>query len=109
MSTCVVRYTIDPRKIAAFERFGRRWMELVQAHGGVHHGYFLPAEGASDEALALFTFPGLAAYEEYRQLFGRDPAFIEAGRAESGQPPSRVAVLEKLSCQAALAPESPIR
>ncbi|MFB7778411.1 NIPSNAP family protein [Streptomyces bauhiniae] len=80
MITCVVRYTIDPQKIAAFERFGRRWMELVRAHGGVHHGYFLPAEGASDEALALFTFPSLAAYEEYRQLFGRDPEFIEADR-----------------------------
>ncbi|MGW9440789.1 NIPSNAP family protein [Streptomyces sp. NPDC055607] len=80
MITCVVRYTIDPRKIAAFERFGRRWMELVQAHGGTHHGYFLPAEGASDEALALFSFPGLAAYEEYRRLFGRDPEFIEADR-----------------------------
>ncbi|MEU5370349.1 NIPSNAP family protein [Streptomyces sp. NPDC005951] len=86
MITCVVRYTIDPKKIAAFERFGTRWMELVQAHGGTHHGYFLPAEGASDEALALFSFPSLAAYEEYRQLFGHDPEFIEADRIrdESG-------------------------
>ncbi|MGW3329235.1 NIPSNAP family protein [Streptomyces rubiginosohelvolus] len=86
MITCVVRYTIDPKKIAAFERFGSRWMELVQAHGGTHHGYFLPAEGASDEALALFSFPSLAAYEEYRQLFGRDPEFIAADRIrdESG-------------------------
>ncbi|WP_097990709.1 NIPSNAP family protein [Streptomyces sp. f51] len=86
MITCVVRYTIDPKKIAAFERFGSRWMELVQAHGGTHHGYFLPAEGASDGALALFSFPSLAAYEEYRQLFGRDPEFIAADRIrdESG-------------------------
>ncbi|WP_431788299.1 NIPSNAP family protein [Streptomyces sp. G9] len=86
MITCVVRYTIDPKKIAAFERFGSRWMELVQAHGGTHHGYFLPAEGASDEALALFSFPSLAAYEEYRQLFGREPEFIAADRIrdESG-------------------------
>ncbi|GGS25011.1 MULTISPECIES: NIPSNAP family protein [Streptomyces] len=86
MITCVVRYTIDPKKIAAFERFGSRWMELVQAHGGTHHGYFLPAEGASDEALALFSFPSLAAYEEYRHLFGRDPEFIAADRIrdESG-------------------------
>ncbi|MET8604233.1 NIPSNAP family protein [Streptomyces rubiginosohelvolus] len=86
MITCVVRYTIDPKQIAAFERFGSRWMELVQAHGGTHHGYFLPAEGASDEALALFSFPSLAAYEEYRHLFGRDPEFIAADRIrdESG-------------------------
>ena len=43
-------------------------------------GYFLPAEGASDKALALFSFPSLAAYEQYRALFGRDPDFIEADR-----------------------------
>ncbi|MET8037423.1 NIPSNAP family protein [Streptomyces sp. NPDC005345] len=86
MITCVVRYTIDPKKISAFEEFGRRWMRLVQAHGGTHHGYFLPSEGASDEALALFSFPSLAAYEEYRQLFGQDREFIEADRIrdESG-------------------------
>jgi hypothetical protein len=78
--TCVVEYVIDPAKIEAFERFGRRWMELVDLHGGTHHGYFLPAEGASDKALALFSFPSLAAYERYRALFGRDPAFIEADR-----------------------------
>ncbi|MFG3148835.1 NIPSNAP family protein [Streptomyces sp. NPDC048243] len=86
MITCVVRYVIDPKRIAAFEEFGRRWMELVQAHGGTHHGYFLPSEGASDEALALFSFASLAAYEEYRQLFGREPEFIEVDRIrdESG-------------------------
>jgi hypothetical protein len=78
--TCVVEYVIDPAKIEAFERFGRRWMELVDLHGGRHHGYFLPAEGASDKALALFSFPSLAAYEKYRGLFGIDPEFIEANR-----------------------------
>jgi hypothetical protein len=84
--TCVVEYVIDPAKIDAFERFGRRWIELVNLHGGTHHGYFLPAEGASDRALALFSFPSLAAYEQYRALFGADPDFIEADRIrdESG-------------------------
>jgi hypothetical protein len=47
MITCVVHYTIDPARIEAFERFAREWMRLVAAHGGVHHGYLLPAEGAS--------------------------------------------------------------
>jgi len=86
MITCVVRYVIDPAKTEAFERFGRRWIELVGAHGGIHHGYFLPAEGASDEALALFSFPGLAEYERYRELFGKETEFIEADRIrdESG-------------------------
>ena len=57
MITCVVHYVVDPGKIEAFERFAERWMELVERHGGQHHGYFLPAEGASDAALALFSFP----------------------------------------------------
>src|SRR5260370_39319927 len=39
-------------------------MEWVTLHGGTHHGYFLPAEGASDNALALFSFHSLAAYEQ---------------------------------------------
>jgi hypothetical protein len=61
MITCVVHYTIDPAQIEAFERFAREWMRLVTAHGGVHHGYFLPAEGASDKAEALVSFESLAA------------------------------------------------
>ncbi|NBE83967.1 NIPSNAP family protein [Micromonospora rubida] len=78
MITCVVRYTIDPTKLEAFERFAREWMRLVARHGGLHHGYFLPAEGASDRAEALFSFQSLAAYERYRSRFGKDPEFIAA-------------------------------
>ena len=43
--TCVVEYVIDPAKTEAFERFARRWMELVGRHGGIHHGYF-PGEAS---------------------------------------------------------------
>jgi NIPSNAP len=86
MITCVVDYEIDPAKIAAFEEFARAWMALVERHGGIHHGYFLPAEGASDKARALFSFPSLAAYERYRERFGVDPEFVAADRIrdESG-------------------------
>ncbi|WFE49652.1 NIPSNAP family protein [Micromonospora sp. WMMD1155] len=80
MITCVVHYTIDPAQIAAFEDFARAWMGLVASHGGVHHGYFLPAEGASDKAEALFSFESLAAYERYRARFGHDPEFVAADR-----------------------------
>ncbi|MCP2340969.1 NIPSNAP family protein [Actinomadura rupiterrae] len=86
MITCVVDYQIDPNKIDDFERFAQAWMELVERHGGVHHGYFLPAEGVSDEARALFSFDSLASYERYRARFGTDPDFIAADRIrdESG-------------------------
>ena len=48
--------------------------------GGTHHGYFLPSEGDSDEAFALFSFPSLAAYEEYRTAATVDPECLEAYR-----------------------------
>jgi hypothetical protein len=86
MITCVVDYVIDPTKIAAFERFAKRWIDLVNRYGGQPHGYFLPSEGASDRALALFSFPSLADYEHYRRNFGVNAEFIEADRIrdESG-------------------------
>jgi hypothetical protein len=86
MITCFVEYTIDPAKVEEFERFGREWIRLVNAHGGQHHGYFLPSEGASDRALALFSFASFAAYEVYRARFGVDPQFVAADliRDESG-------------------------
>jgi hypothetical protein len=70
MITCVVDYVIDPKKIDVFEQFAKRWIDLVNRYGGRHHGYFLPSEGASDRALALFSFPSLADYETYRRHFG---------------------------------------
>jgi hypothetical protein len=84
--TRVLHYVIASDKIPEFERFAQEWMRLVNKHGGEHHGYFLPAEGASDQALALFSFESLAAYERYRGLFGSDPEFIAADRIrdESG-------------------------
>jgi hypothetical protein len=84
--TCHLRYEIDPSELEAFERFGRAWIRLVNNSGGTHHGYFLPSEGASDIAYALFTFPSLAAYEQYREGFGTDPEFLAAERIrdESG-------------------------
>jgi len=39
--TCHIRYEIDADQLDAFERFARAWMELVERHGGTHHGYFL--------------------------------------------------------------------
>lgn len=86
MITCVVEYTIDAAKTAEFERFARAWIGLVDQHGGTHHGYFLPSEGASDRALALFSFPSFADYESFRALFGVDPEFVAADkiRDESG-------------------------
>ncbi len=73
MITCFLRYEIDPAKLAEFEHYGRLWIGLVNQLGGTHHGYLLPSEGASDIALASFSFPSLSAYEQYRQAAANHP------------------------------------
>ncbi len=73
MITCHVRYVIDASKSAEFEEYAAMWLELVPRFGGVHHGYFLPSEGESDIALAIFSFPSFAAYEQYRKDAAADP------------------------------------
>ncbi|RQR59750.1 NIPSNAP family protein [Burkholderia sp. Bp9125] len=80
MITCFLRYVVDPYKLEQFETYGRMWIQLVEKFGGTHHGYFLPSEGDNDIALAMFTFPSLAAYETYRQQSMQDPACIAAFR-----------------------------
>jgi uncharacterized protein (DUF1330 family) len=73
MITCYLRYIIDPMKFKEFEHYARMWIPLVEKFGGTHHGYFLPSEGENNVALAMFTFPSLARYEQYRQASFKDP------------------------------------
>ena|ERR1044071_3223040 len=78
MITCFVRYVIDPHRLGAFEDYARLWPPIVDRMGGTHHGYFLPGEGANNIALALFSFPTFAAYEDYRCRMANDPECIAA-------------------------------
>jgi len=78
MVTCYLRYVIDPYKLKEFETYAQLWIPLVNKLGGTHHGYFLPHEGANDIAVALFSFPSLAAYEAYREKMAQDPECQEA-------------------------------
>ncbi|EGJ75756.1 hypothetical protein STTU_2967 [Streptomyces sp. Tu6071] len=73
MITVHLKYEIDPDRVEDFAEYGRRWITLVNRFGGVHHGYFLPSEGDSDIAYALFTFPDFASYERYRKRSAEDP------------------------------------
>lgn len=66
MITCFLHYVIDPFKLKEFETYGRMWIPLVEKFGGTHHGYFLPHEGPSNIAVAMFSFPSLGDYEIYR-------------------------------------------
>jgi hypothetical protein len=85
MITCHLKYIIDPYKITEFEEYGRRWIDLVNRMGGNHHGYFLPSEGANNIAYAMFSFPSLSAYEDYRKRMAEDGecrAVYELGSAQ---------------------------
>ncbi len=78
MITCYLHYEIDSDKLTEFENYAKMWIRLVEKFGGTHHGYFLPSEGSSDIALALFSFPSLAAYEDYRTKFSTDVECLAA-------------------------------
>lgn len=78
MITCYVNYRIDPDKLTEFETYAKKWIPLVNKFGGTHHGYFLPHEGANNIALALFSFPNLSEYEQYRIKSADDPECQEA-------------------------------
>lgn len=80
MVTCYLRYVIDPYKLKEFEKYAKLWIPLVNKLGGAHHGYFLPHEGASNIAIALFSFPSLASYEDYRTQMSQDPECQESFR-----------------------------
>ena len=73
MITCLLKYEVEMETLEDFEKYAKMWISLVEKFGGKHHGYFLPSEGASDLAYAMFSFPSLAAYEEYRQKAANDP------------------------------------
>ena len=74
MITCTITYEIDQDQVPAFEIYAKAWIHLVNTMGGTHHGYFLPHEGANDRAWAMFSFPSLAAYEDYRTQMANDAA-----------------------------------
>lgn len=88
MITCFIRYTIDPARFADFEQYARTWMRLIEKYGGPHHGYFAPdpspppapfsfagvgTPGPENIGIALFSFPTLEVYENYRRDVADDP------------------------------------
>jgi NIPSNAP protein len=88
MITLSIRYTIEARKRPDFDRYARSLTKIVPRCGGELVGYWLPTRfaGPTNQALALISFPSLAAYEQYRERLARDPDNLEAIRLadESG-------------------------
>lgn len=103
MITTLVRYKLDLDRIEAFVDYAGSWRRLIERHGGLHHGVFLPpsgalpddgfshpglgASGAADEAIALYSFADLAAVQAYRDGVASDPdARVLIERYRGAQP-----------------------
>lgn len=93
MITCLIRYTLNPKKLKDFELYAKVWMRLIEKYGGTHHGYFVPGEapssthfsfpgvgeaGPDNVGIALFSFPTLDSYDDYRREVANDPECIAA-------------------------------
>jgi len=88
--TCVIRYRVEPGKLAEFREYAQAWIGLIRKYGGIHHGYFVPgtdddslpdstfsfpglgAAAPEDVAFALFSFPSVEAYDQYRVAVADD-------------------------------------
>lgn len=73
MITCLIRYQLDPFKVASFADYARVWADVIPRCGGHLLGYFLPHEGSNDIGFALISFASLSAYEAYRERLRADP------------------------------------
>lgn len=101
MLTCCNRYRIDLAQREVFAEYARRWVELTNRHGGVHHGFFLAtelethpklsfpgfgSEATPDIAYAWYSFDDESAYHAFRASVRDDPdcAPAEALGRETG-------------------------
>lgn len=73
ITTCVIRYQIDPYQRDAFKQYAENWGQIIPRCGGHLIGYFLPQEGTNDIAWGLIAFESLAAYERYKLRLTSDP------------------------------------
>ena len=70
--TVFIRYQLDTHKRDGFERYARRWLDIIPKCGGEVVGYWMPHEGTNNIAFALISFESLAAYEAYRARLRTD-------------------------------------
>ena len=61
MFTCVIRYRVEPEKLAEFREYAHAWIGLIRRYGGTHHGYFVPGSDKDSLPDPAFSFPGLGA------------------------------------------------
>ena len=88
MITLYLRYTIDPSKSSAFEKYVAEEQQVITECGGRVVGYYVPTDfaGPTNEGFGLIDFPSLAEYETYRSRLAKHALHNENVRTleESG-------------------------
>lgn len=69
MITCHLKYVLDPTKATEFEQYCKLWLTLIKNFGGVHHGYLLPSEGASNIASQVRHHESEARHQTPNKFF----------------------------------------
>jgi len=77
MTTCFIRYQIDPFQKEDFRKYAENWGRIIPRCGGHLLGYFLPHEGTNDVAWGLIAFDSLASYEAYRARLRTDKEAVD--------------------------------
>lgn len=77
MTTCIIRYQIDPFQREAFREYAENWGRIIPRCGGHLVGYWMPHEGTNNIAWGLIGFDSLASYEQYRARIKTDAGGIK--------------------------------
>ncbi len=98
---CHVNYTLDLARLAEFEDYARTWTALVEKYGGTHQGFFvnggtgghaaisfpgLGSEAPDTMAVAFFSFPNRATYDDYRAKAAVDPECLRINEIMAAGP-----------------------
>lgn len=79
MITLYLRYTIDPNKLSAFNKYVEEEQKAITESGGKITGYYAPTDfaGATNEGFGIIDFSSLAEYEIYRAKLAVHPLHKE--------------------------------
>jgi hypothetical protein len=79
MYTLLLRYTLDPNKLADWKAYAETEIGPIAAAGGKTINYFAPTDFSGDtaEAVAFIDVGSMAEYEIYRAKLAADPKHKE--------------------------------
>lgn len=73
MITCIIKYQLDPYKMAEFEKYSKNWGQAIPECGADLIGYYKPHEGTNNIGYGIYNIENLAEYEAYRAKLANHP------------------------------------